>query len=277
MNMSWNNIKYYTFVFLCFVSLSSFSNDTDTKIENMLSETPEGMLGLWYGEVTFDTGMSQRWITDRKRDGSFKTEYRFYKNKELSFTAVVLGKWGANNKYYNVSSLEAFENGVAVPIRKEMELMKYSIIKLSDEEFQYEEESSGNEFIVRKISERPSIFIPESQQLEEGQYYLSSTSGIHQLTLDNSQTVRVIGLGQMRSDGQVGVYVAYESLIDFDKTTELENQIRAVVTSLNEYIKSTGLEYCFVEAREPKPDGVIKQYRSYRASYKKSNDNWQEL
>ena len=243
----------------------------------MLSEAPEILHGLWYGEATLNNGMEQLWITDRKSDGNFRTDYRFYKDQQLLFTAAVFGKWGANEKYLDVSTLEAFENGIAVPVRKGLELIRYTITKLSKEELRYSLEDNGSNFIVRKVTERPPVFDPDGQDLKEGQYYLSSASGIHQITLDNNETLRVIGIGQARIDGQIGVYVAYESRLNFDQTIVLEEQMVAVVKALDAYIKTTGLEYCFLEAREPKKDKITNKYRSYRAGYKKTTGNWQKL
>ena len=113
------------------------------------------MVGKWYGEQPAKEGGKRQWIVERKRDGTYKINFRVYRETgELSESAEV-GQWAVSGPVYLSMFRGRVRGNNIVPVDPSdpYNYDAYEILELNDEIFKYRHYELGATFTLKKVAE----------------------------------------------------------------------------------------------------------------------------
>ncbi len=102
------------------------------------------LAGLWYGERKLGAGMFVQWLSNRRPDGFFDIEFRYYRNCKPDRIELQVGRWTAGG---NILATHVYMvDGARADIRH-----RYLIEKLEDEILYYRHVQTGTPFTARRL------------------------------------------------------------------------------------------------------------------------------
>lgn len=111
------------------------------------------LLGTWFGETPPTAGGRIQWIVDRKRDGTYSTQFRIYAPDGRYRNHMETGIWGVSGPVY-FSATQGWRQGdqvVGTDTAKARFYDAYEIQTLKSKLFEYRHYVTGNNYRVRKV------------------------------------------------------------------------------------------------------------------------------
>lgn len=116
-------------------------------------ETWNLMIGKWYGSQPTKDGGKKQEIMERSPQGAYKITFRVYDKDGKHKEQAEAGYWGVSGPVYFtifrgwVQGNQISPSNPADPYNYDA----YRIIKLNNEVFEYENYSSGNKYVIKKV------------------------------------------------------------------------------------------------------------------------------
>lgn len=113
------------------------------------------LIGKWYGSQPTKDGGEKKEIVERSPQGTYQITFRIYGKDGQYKEQTEAGQWGVSGPVYFtifrgwVKGNRFSPSNPADPYNYDA----YRIIKLNNEEFGYENYSSGNRYIVKRVSD----------------------------------------------------------------------------------------------------------------------------
>jgi hypothetical protein len=119
------------------------------------------LAGRWYGNMRTKDGKTRRWLTDRKLDGTYRIEFVVIERDGALLRQTEFGDWGVSGNYFVTVTrgVQDKDGSIAPDTQSSYFWDVYKIVRLGSKEFVYQNVSSGNKFIVRRVDS--SFVIPD--------------------------------------------------------------------------------------------------------------------
>lgn len=113
------------------------------------------LIGSWRGEAPVKTGGKRTWIIERKSDGTFQVDFTHTDQKGMVFKQSEAGIWGTSAGYYFTATRAYVDSRGATKVDTTDPTFYdvYKITKLSSDEFEYRNLSTGNQFVTKRVSD----------------------------------------------------------------------------------------------------------------------------
>ncbi|WP_445364935.1 hypothetical protein ACJJJB_11410 [Microbulbifer sp. ANSA001] len=117
-------------------------------------ETWNLMLGKWYGSQPTKDGGKRQEIVERFPQGTYKITFRTYDKDGKIKEQTEAGQWGVSGPVYFTIFRGWVEDNHLSPSNPAdpFNYDAYRIIKLDNEMLEYESYSSGNKYVIKKVS-----------------------------------------------------------------------------------------------------------------------------
>ena len=116
----------------------------------------ELLIGNWKGEAPVKGGGRRSWVTQRLADGTFRADFTMVDVFGTTTTQSEAGIWGTSAGIY-FTATRAFIDGNNVEAADTSDPALYDvykIVRLDGEIFEYENPSTGNRFVMKRLPQR---------------------------------------------------------------------------------------------------------------------------
>lgn len=117
-------------------------------------ELRDSMVGNWLGEAPLKDGGTRKWLMQRKADGTYLVTFKLMPADKPEEIWHEVGFWGVSYPiYFSIMKGWVTENGIEPSDPSDPYFYDaYKIISVDSEKFKYKSFSSGNAFIIKKVS-----------------------------------------------------------------------------------------------------------------------------
>lgn len=114
------------------------------------------LVGRWYGEQPTKDGLVRKSLMERRRDGTYTVKFQLSKSGVKNQEQVEAGIWGVAGSIYFTATREMLdgENFRAVNTTDPVFYDGYTILNLDENKFHYKAIDDGDEFVVKKVSDK---------------------------------------------------------------------------------------------------------------------------
>ena len=117
------------------------------------SQAVHSIEGRWFGALKSPEGDRHCWVSDRREDGTYKTDF-LTENAGTFERYTEAGRWTQSaNSFLTVVQTK---NGAPIPERR----VEYGIVMLTSERLSYLHIQSGTQFTTRRVT--PDFHLPEA-------------------------------------------------------------------------------------------------------------------
>jgi len=112
------------------------------------------MIGKWYGSQPTKDGGLRKEIVERSAQGTYKITFRVYDKEGKFKEQSEAGHWGVSGPVYFTIFRGWIKDNKLSPSNPSdpYNYDAYKIIKLNSEVFEYENYSTGNKYVIKKVA-----------------------------------------------------------------------------------------------------------------------------
>ena len=116
------------------------------------------LIGTWHGEAPTKEGGKRLWDVIRYEDGTYQVNFTITEKDGSTSSQSEIGIWGTSAEIYFTAARGFVEAGAIEPADTTDPALYdvYKILDLTGEIFEYENLSTGNRFLVKRIKASPS-------------------------------------------------------------------------------------------------------------------------
>ena len=150
-------VAHFTMIFSCLVlaSCASVSPVTHSKESETVQTVAQRqvLIGAWRGEAPVKGGGSRSWIVQRNPDGTYQVDFTLTTPAGAKSSHSEVGVWGTSAGIYFTATRGYVEaSGIDPADTTDPTLYDaYKIIDLTQNTFEYQNLSTGNRFVVKRI------------------------------------------------------------------------------------------------------------------------------
>lgn len=120
----------------------------------------EMLIGIWRGEAPVKSGGSRFWVVQRHPDGTYQIDFTLINASGAKSSHSEIGIWGTSAGIYFTATRGYVEGSGIDPADTTDPTLydAYRIIDLTYDKFEYQNLSTGNRFVVKRVM--PSASAP---------------------------------------------------------------------------------------------------------------------
>ena len=149
--------RFLTLVLMCIAVASCTGVSSVTRFKESESAQTvaqrEMLIGSWKGDVPIKNGGNRTWIIQRNNDGAYKVDFIFIDKSGAVSKHSEVGIWGTSAGFYFTATRGFVESGgfIGADTTDATLYDIYKITSLTQDTFEYQNLSTGNSFIVKRI------------------------------------------------------------------------------------------------------------------------------
>ena len=146
-------MKYLLLLTLLLTSVGNLAaEDSIETNKEKTAEMRELLIGKWCGSKQLADGDHQRWIVNRKSDGTYAIKFTLTKKDKSAETWGEYGIWGIRYPIYFTASRGFIDETGTLPADTNTPSLydAFTLINLTSDSFTYKSLTSGNTFTINK-------------------------------------------------------------------------------------------------------------------------------
>ena len=118
-------------------------------------DTRDALVGNWVGYAPLKSGGQRRWLNQRYDDGGYVLTFVVKPERGEPETSQEVGLWGVSGPiYFSVMKGWIYEDQLIPSDPSDISYYDaYKIISITEERFEYESFSTGNRFVLERVSD----------------------------------------------------------------------------------------------------------------------------